>query len=276
MAHTERAQEQHVKPLLVNPQTGEVYLRLPPPHEHIILTPPRVPSDIGPIVILLNDHRVYNWMSGPPHPYLPVHAETWLEGEKAITNGVLADLRTEAERNGDNPGELGAVKGCPLRIIREVNEAGPDTLIGFLGLYVSERGEIDDEEERLRVVEEESRKEAGDPTLVYDLACMSPRSKLEVKELTKELPDYLSPSHHRRGIMSAAISAVLQQWAVPRMRARTVRGWTFEDNEASNGILIQQGFVALPELSGGSVEVRGETRRLAAFEWKGASVSPQQ
>ncbi|KAF7347350.1 N-acetyltransferase domain-containing protein [Mycena venus] len=56
-------------PLEVNPKTGEPFLRLLA-HKNIILTPPRL-SDAPFIISILNDERVYPWLSSPPYPYLP-------------------------------------------------------------------------------------------------------------------------------------------------------------------------------------------------------------
>ncbi|KAJ7242581.1 acyl-CoA N-acyltransferase [Mycena haematopus] len=90
-------------PLEVNPKTGEPFLRLLS-HKNIILTPPRL-SDAPFLIPLLNDERVIHWLSSPPYPYLPEHAEWFLNHIKPI---------------------LKIVDGCPVRTIREVREDGTE------------------------------------------------------------------------------------------------------------------------------------------------------
>jgi len=55
-------------PLEINPNTGELFLRLRK-HRNIVITPPR-PSDIHDYIPLLNDPRVHDTLIGPPVPYL--------------------------------------------------------------------------------------------------------------------------------------------------------------------------------------------------------------
>jgi len=56
-------------PLQVNPRTGEPFLQLPSPHEHIIITPLRL-TDKPAIIDILNDKAVHRWLevSHKPNP----------------------------------------------------------------------------------------------------------------------------------------------------------------------------------------------------------------
>jgi hypothetical protein len=49
-------------PLQLNPITKEPFLRLPAPHDNIIVTPPRL-SDAPDMVIAMNDEHIYPWLS---------------------------------------------------------------------------------------------------------------------------------------------------------------------------------------------------------------------
>jgi hypothetical protein len=48
-------------PLQINPKTGEPFLQLPSPHEHIIITPLRL-TDKSAIIDILNDKAVNDWL----------------------------------------------------------------------------------------------------------------------------------------------------------------------------------------------------------------------
>jgi RimJ/RimL family protein N-acetyltransferase len=61
--------------------------------------------------------------------------------------------------------------------------------------------------------------------------------------LTVGPTDYLAPSHHGQGIMSAVVKALVERWAVPRLGARWIRPTTFEDNAGSMRVFLKNGFV---------------------------------
>lgn len=60
--------ETDLYPLEVNPTTHEPFLRLRK-HKNVILTPPRL-DDVPYLLEHHNDKRVYQWLVGPPFPYL--------------------------------------------------------------------------------------------------------------------------------------------------------------------------------------------------------------
>ncbi|KAF8074678.1 hypothetical protein FPV67DRAFT_1474541, partial [Lyophyllum atratum] len=153
-------------PLEVNTVTVEPCLRLPIPRNRIIITPPRI-SDVDAVVATLNDPKVYHWMSGPPFPYLLEHGISWLTEQIAETDAILRHLR---EADASEGSALKMATGCPVRIIREVNEDGTDTYLGYVSVYPSKRQEILDEKEREAVLAEDARMEVGNPKIVWELA----------------------------------------------------------------------------------------------------------
>ncbi|KAF7165390.1 hypothetical protein CNMCM5623_009555 [Aspergillus felis] len=54
--------------------------------------------------------------------------------------------------------------------------------------------------------------------------------------------DYLSPTHHGKGIMTAVIKAVVEEWAVPRMNARVIKASAYAENRASMRVFEKNGF----------------------------------
>jgi len=102
-----------------------MHLRLPAARSQIIITPPRI-SDLDSVVSALNDPKVYHWMAGPPYPYLPEHGRSWLNEQVAETDVILRDLDED-----DAEGPMKMALGCPVRIIRKVNEDGTETYLGY-------------------------------------------------------------------------------------------------------------------------------------------------
>ncbi|KAG1812944.1 uncharacterized protein BJ212DRAFT_1518232 [Suillus subaureus] len=126
-------------PLEINPKTGEPFLRLPAPHQSIILTPPRQGRS--------------------------EHADFWIQFVKEESDATLEYLRKSA---GDFPnGPLQFVGASPVRHIREVKEDGTDVLIGDVNFRRSPFEEVLDEVERKRLQEDNAKKQAGDPTIQY-------------------------------------------------------------------------------------------------------------
>jgi RimJ/RimL family protein N-acetyltransferase len=82
-----------------------------------------------------------------------------------------------------------------------------------------------------------------------------------------QYPDYLAPSHHRQGIMSDAVSTVLQDWAIPRMNIRRMWVSTFTGNEASMKVFLKNGFKLIGSYED-HFEVKGKIRGLNLLEWK--------
>lgn len=66
--------------------------------------------------------------------------------------------------------------------------------------------------------------------------------------------------------MTAALSAIIHQWAIPRMGARKIRATSFEGNLGSVRVMEKNGF-ALVKTMKDCIEVWGERRSLHVLEW---------
>lgn len=58
-----------------------------------------------------------------------------------------------------------------------------------------------------------------------------------------QMTDYIASSHFGRGIMTAALGALLRQWAGPRMGVRRLRVETFKGNLGSIRVFEKNGFI---------------------------------
>ncbi|KAF8889271.1 GNAT domain-containing protein [Infundibulicybe gibba] len=228
----------HCYPLKLNPHTGEPYLALDGKFANIIITPPRL-SDARPSTAIMNDPSVYPWMGfgGPQHPYLEERAETWVRGVKSKCEHALRELQAA--------GDAAIVDGCPVRHIREVGDDGSEVFIGDIGIIRASWTEVESSE-RLALIRENASREKGDPAVIWQVGY------------------YLAPSHHGRGIMTAALEAIIEKWAVPRMNARHIRATTFVGNEGSLRVLTKAGFRVTDTVQ--DIEVQGEKRSLYILE----------
>jgi RimJ/RimL family protein N-acetyltransferase len=233
-------------PLEINPKTGEPFLRLAAPHQNIILTPPRQ-GDQSVLIQHMNDPAIYGWMAKLPRPYLPEHADFWIQFVKGESDATLEYLRKSAEDFPDGP--LQFVGASPVCHLREVKEDGTDVFIGDINVRRSQFAEVLDEVERKRLQEDNAKKQAGDPTIQYGIG------------------DWLAASHHGRGIMTAAIGLFLTAWGIPRMGVRHVVVHTFAENVGSNRVFEKNGFVNRGLFDNG-LTVRGEKKILTLLEWK--------
>ncbi|GBE77660.1 hypothetical protein SCP_0105410 [Sparassis crispa] len=224
-------------PLRVNPGTGEPFLRLPSPLEDIIITPPRV-TDAPSIVAILNDPTVCQWLKGPPYPYLPSHADSWLNDAKRESDATLLELKQTCREDSD--GTLKLVGSCPVRSLRAVQEDGTDVYIGNVDFRRCAFLE-EDPAVRGRLSEENTQRVVGDPAIVWCLG------------------DYLAPSHHGRGIMTAAVGTLLASWAIPRMGVRRMRVEIFRGNNGSVRVFEKNGFVLEKTLDQEKVTNYGNT-----------------
>ncbi|KAH9835900.1 acyl-CoA N-acyltransferase [Rhodofomes roseus] len=207
-------------PLQVNPTTGEPYLRLPSPHDNIIITPPRM-SDVDAAMRNLNDRKVVDWLSSPPYPYLQSHAESRLTMVTKESDAILADL--EADDPEQSGGSLKIVGACPVHALREVAEDGTETLIG--DVHLRRCALVHEGAEQTVSCEENAARAVGDPSIIW---CAG---------------DWLASSHHGRGIMSAAFRTLMTDWAIPRMNVRVMRVETYAENVASARVFEKFGFV---------------------------------
>lgn len=51
----------------------------------------------------MNDPAIYEWIEGPPTPYLPEHADFWIRFVKGESDATLEYLRKSAEDFPDGP-----------------------------------------------------------------------------------------------------------------------------------------------------------------------------
>lgn len=152
-------------PLQINPVTKEVFLRLPAPHENIIITPPRL--DDAPLVVgYLNDPRVYKKLESAPYPYLPEHAEMWQSSVKKESDSLLKDLYDAADNNRAPI----VSRGCPVRSLREIKEDGSDLFIGDISIDRAGRFTyLRDAESEAQKIEHNKSLPTGDPEIIWDI-----------------------------------------------------------------------------------------------------------
>lgn len=155
-------------PLDRHPRTGEPFIRLPPPHDRIIVTPPRA-DDVANIVVIMNDPAVRKWLDGPPFPYLASHAEEWVVRLKHQSDGILHLLRQAAEVSPDGP--LVIVPGNPVSCVREVHEDGREEFLGALTFSRCEYPDVQDLDEVRRLVGRNEQKRVGDQEIVWCSGC---------------------------------------------------------------------------------------------------------
>lgn len=220
-----------------NPTTNEPFIELPAPLSNIRLTPPRL-EDIDATLPIMNDPRVYLNFSGPPYPYLREHSDEWIRARVLDYEEVMKSI-SQVE------GEVGFLEAFPLRHIREFGSDGTETFLGDIGLSREDVfREIKDPEARAARVTANINLPTGDSEIVWTIG------------------DYLRPSHHKRGIMSAVLKLLVESWAIPHMNARKFQASTFTQNVASQKVFLKNGFkfsgrvdgaVQFPENKGGKL-----------------------
>ncbi|ETS84430.1 hypothetical protein PFICI_02455 [Pestalotiopsis fici W106-1] len=234
-------------PLEFDPSRSyEPFLRLPTPHENIIITPPRK-SDGPRVVECLNDAKVCNTLNGPPFPYTYKDFEFWYDKiEKDCKKGLQEHLEMTGTTNvGEGTGQRKWTGAVPVRSIREVDPAtGAQEFIGDVGFdrqgYQGDTSMTLEQQKERRELNESY--EAGDERIEWDFG------------------DFLASSYHGRGIMTAAVHAIIEDYAVPHMNVRRIRTRVFERNIASRRVFAKNGFtfqglgpqpLILPEDRGG-------------------------
>lgn len=148
-------------PLLFSP-SHEPYLPFPPdsPFSSYFMTPFRL-SDAPSFVHLVRDPTVDPWLFSPPKPFLLADAEKRIKGQMSSANKILASW-------------VNGVEGWPCAVLRMRNEDGSDEFVGDLGVEREEDFlEVEDLEERQSKVEENGRRERGDPEIIWTMGCES-------------------------------------------------------------------------------------------------------
>ncbi|CRG84090.1 acetyltransferase, GNAT family family [Talaromyces islandicus] len=269
-----------------DPITKEPYIRLPAPLSHIILTPPRLEEDItnnnnnnnnnneagnpptgdlSAAITALNDPRVFLWLEGPPYPYLADHASSFIRRSHAECQRILRSAEQEQEQGK-------WADGCPFTDIRDTSLPSPSPSSGPV-----ESGDAKSIAQASKI---------GDFKVVrypfYELARGSDEqrdARLRNEALTAgdeaiewSVGFWLAPSHHRQGIMSAALQSIISEWAIPRMNAWTIGACTFVENTGSKKTLEKCGFVFQETIIQGSAELPeakgGGRRDLHVLKWR--------
>lgn len=221
--------------LQCNPDTGEPFITLPAPHSNIRLTPPRF-EDAEEIMPIMNNLDVCINFAGPPFPYLREHCDAWLRDRVSDYEKAMVDI-TKVH------GDVGYLDIFPLGHIREVAPDGTETFVGDIELMRKRAfPEIQDVEAQAARVSTNLNLPPGDPDIVWTIG------------------DYLRPSHHKRGIMTAVVKTLIELWAVPHMGARKFYAAAFPHNVPSHKVFLRNGFqfagtvigvVQFPESKGG-------------------------
>lgn len=231
--------------------TNEPYLPLPAPlGPRFRLTPPRIsdtwpssdePNDLPTLIRLLNIPAVNSFLTGPPFPFTADHAMARFLFRKQSCERALRNMEEVATAT-----EGAVPDDCPVTFIRERLDDGTDVLIGDCCIHRSRFHEILDPEERAQATAVNLAYEAGDPRIVYGLACERTSSS-SVDKCSLPPPDFLSPTHQGRGIMSAAVSALINDWAIPHMRAERFVGSAMSHNIPSQKVFLKNGFKPVEE-----------------------------
>ncbi|KAF9055981.1 hypothetical protein BJ165DRAFT_464031 [Panaeolus papilionaceus] len=236
-------------PLQINATTNEPFLRLRK-HSSIIITPPR-PGDEKAIVPLLTDPQISVWLANVPDPYTEEHAIKWNTSVMEACNKILKDL--EAARNDEH---LKLVDGCPVRVLREIQEDGSDIFIGDIGFMRCAHGEYMEQEEGKSDWENKKKREeenamipVGDPRIIWSFG------------------DYIARSHQGKGIMTDAVDTLLREWGIPRMAVRHMWCSAAMGNEGSVKVFLKNGFELINTYAERKANP-GKKQGLHLLEWK--------
>ncbi|KAF8683258.1 Acetyltransferase (GNAT) domain [Rhizoctonia solani] len=223
-----------------NSETDEPFIALLAPYSNIRLTPPRL-DDTNEILPLMNIPQVIMNFATPPYPYLREHCDGWLKDR-------VQDYENAMVHMSNIDGDVGFLDLAPLRHIREVAPDGTETFLGDIGLIrESAFCEIKDQETRAAMVNANMILPPGDPDIVWTFGGRY----------------YLRPTHHGRGIMTAAIKTMIDLWATPHMNAHRFYAATFPENIGSQKVFLKNGFeivdrvigaVQFPESKGGHIK----------------------
>ncbi|KAJ6498445.1 acyl-CoA N-acyltransferase [Mycena vitilis] len=223
-------------PLERNQETGELFLRLPSPHQTIILTPLRA-SDSAAIADIVNDPAVHPWLGRPNATFLVEGAQKLVEEFILASDTVSRSL----EDANSVTSVLVPAEDCPAD--------GTDAVyLGNIGFKRYNWWEVQ-APERDRLIAENSSRQPEDPEIVWQVS------------------DFLASSHHRRGIMTVALATLLEKWAIPRMRVHHIHISVFMSNSGSIRVFEKNGFVRVDTLEN-CIEIRCEKRSLHVLDWK--------
>jgi len=222
---------------------NEPYIPLPAPHENIRITPCRM-TDAEPMFECLNHPAIYPNLVGPPYPYERTDGELWLAKQQERS---APDWRyfTGDESAPIQDGKI--FDYTPLWVIREVQSDGSQTFVGVADIVRSSFMDEADEQRKEELTKENDAKPLGDPSIVYMIG------------------DYLAPSYHGKGIMTAVIRELIHSWGAPYMGLREVKVVVIDGNIGSRRVFEKLGFkyVGFAE---GTVPTQGKREKVLG-EW---------
>lgn len=273
-------------PFFYDEVTNEPYLPLPSPHgPRIRITPPRFDEaspisdsrhhdDLEPLVFHMNHSAVYMWLQGPPFPYTTEDGVTWLGQVNEECRGILSEMG-EVWKSTSDLSPPSYVSACPVRSIRERQDDGSDVYIGDIGIGRSGFPEVPDEQERERRTRENAAYAKGDPRIIWTFGgkhSFNGMIRLPIHftdgGCEHDRIDFLAPSHHGKGIMTAAVRTIIEDWAVPHMGARHFHIGAFSTNIASQKVFLKNGFSFVDEqVDVIDMKKRGKGDRHMSVRW---------
>ncbi|KAJ7153277.1 acyl-CoA N-acyltransferase [Mycena filopes] len=195
---------------------GEPYISLPAPFERFHLGAMRQ-SDVPDDNAMMNDVRVARTLVGPPFPLPRENTERWLVRERAAVTQLFAEYAD---------GHFRPASSAPFCILRERREDGAEVYVGQVIMYDCGA------EEKRRTPVNEAWEAWRVGTHVWEIGAA------------------LRPEYHGKGLASAAVKLIMNEWAVPQMGLTEVRAQCFMSNLGSVKLWEKHGFVEEPELRG--------------------------
>lgn len=231
----------------IDPTNNEPYIRLPAPHDNIRITPPRI-MDADPLVQMLNDPKIYPFLSNPVFPVTQQHGVEFITRVKAKCEEIFyreVQSRLRDSISGSDAQLEGgfAVSGDIVESLREIQDDGTELYLGGLTLRRPGFSEVQDKFQRQILKDENDSKPPGDPSIVWAFGGMIVRYRFISPRAKHSQSDRMVSSHHGRGIMTVAIGTYIKEWAVPYLNAHKIVALTFADNPASRRVFEKNGFV---------------------------------
>jgi RimJ/RimL family protein N-acetyltransferase len=175
-----------------------------------------------------NDIRVVRSVHGPPFPNPLISAQRHLVHQRALVAELFASYAS---------GTFRPAASSPFFVLRERQPSGPDAYVGQVS--------IGPDPGAARVSPINDQWEAWRSHGMLDMGAA------------------LNVAYHRRGVASAAVRVLLEDWAIPQMGATEIHASAYVSNVASVRLWEKHGFVeekgmrgvvSVPEAKGGGEE----------------------
>ncbi|KAF2817809.1 uncharacterized protein BDZ99DRAFT_373962 [Mytilinidion resinicola] len=234
-------------------KNGSPFLRLPAPHNHIILTPPR-PTDGPAMIEMHNDPAIYMTLFSPPFPF----TQRSFDDFYPIMSGTTQKAWEEYQEGKAVEGrEKWVSAGLPVTCIRVAKgePTGEEKMLGDFTIKKRRYVSIKDLEARAERKGENDGWPAGDPRIEWELGF------------------YLSPTLHGQGIMPAVVRTMTEAFFIPFMNTHRISGGFFIHNLASRRVFEKNGYVftgAFPnvfEMHESKAGIKGKMIDLGIMEW---------